>query len=51
MVGSQVKTCSVNDGSLEGNILIWHPIMYFHSCASGKVQMGWYCDVEVNEAH
>ena len=49
MVGSQVKTCSVNDGSLEGNILIWHPITYFHSC--GKVQMGWYCDVEVNEAH
>ena len=47
MVGSEVKMFSVNDGSLEGNIRILHPVIYFHLCGRFR----WDCDVEVNEAH
>ncbi len=49
MVASVVRMFSVNDSSLKGDILILHPIMYLYLC--GKFQMGWYCDVEMNEAH
>ena len=38
MVLSEVKMFSVNDSSLYGNILIFHPITYFHLC--GKYSDG-----------
>ena len=36
MVGSEVKMFSVNDGSLEGNIRILHPVIYTFTYAVGS---------------